>query len=278
LEIRDNRCSREDPALSPETPPLGWHEVTLPRAGIWYRHLGRAALPVDAHHVHFLNRGESHRVSHPYGCGDRNTGLVVAARALHSLMVGLDPRATPETPFARTHARLDDRTDAAHRVLLAAVRSAAIEPLEVEELALRLLAATVQGGGNDATADLARSRRDLAEAARGLLHQDLAMPVSLADLATRLCSSPFHLCRVFAAHAGMPLHRYRLLLRLRAATGLLVETRAPLAEIAAATGFHDRSHLSRVFTRRLGMAPAELRRRARGALLRELVRGLLPAD
>lgn len=282
LEIRDNRCSRDDPALSPEIPPLGWHEVALPRQGLWFRHLGRRALPVDSHHVHFLNRGESHRVSHPAGCGDANTGIVVEPVSLQAIVAEVDPAATPESPFTRTYAIAGDRLHAAHRVLLAAVRDTepdrVVETLAVEELALLLVAATVRCSGQEPErreGSVPRSQRDLAEAARALLHRHLSEPLSLGDVAEALAASPFHLCRAFSAHAGMPLHRYRLLLRLRMAVGLMLEGGAPLADIAAATGFHDRSHLSRLSRRHLGLAPAELRRRARAGRIEELMNAML---
>lgn len=277
LEIRDNRCGRHDPALSPETPPLAWHEITLPRRGLWLRHLGREALPVDRLHVHFLNRGESHRVSHPLGCGDANTGLVVAATTLCEVMTAMDHRATPERPFLRTHARLDARADAAHRLLLAAVRADELEPLAIDELALRLLANVLRSGGvgPHAPAPLRRSQRDVAEQALAVLHQRLGEPLALVDVACAVGSSPFHLCRVFTAHFGTSLHRYRQSLRLSAALDLVVDGSADLAAIAAATGFSDRSHLSRLFTRRFGLSPSQLRERRRPLLRRDGIRELL---
>ncbi len=271
LEVRDNRCARRDPALSPATAPLAAHEVVFPRHGLWCRHLGRQALPVDQNHVHFLNRGESHRVSHPNGCGDANTGLLVAADVLREIVARFDRRTGRDAPFRRTHAPVDERTCAAHRLLVAALRRpGAADAMAVEEIALRLVAAAVaQAHRADAVDDgerrapLPRSQRDLAEAARALLHRRLDAPLRLCDVTAALGSSPFHLCRVFHRHTGSSLHRYRRRLRLHAALGMLVETDAPLVDIAAATGFADRSHLARALARALGCAPGRLRRSAR---------------
>jgi transcriptional regulator GlxA family with amidase domain len=44
---------------------------------------------------------------------------------------------------------------------------------------------------------------------------------------------------------------------------MLHETRLPLAEIAAVTGFSDQSHLARHFRRRTGMPPSLARWRDR---------------
>jgi AraC-like DNA-binding protein len=281
LEIRDNRCSRRDPGLTGETPPLPWHELTLPRQGLWYRHLGRRALPVDVHHAHFLDRGESHRVSHPAGCGDRNTGLILASATLRELLAAAAVD-DGELRFGRAYTRVDDRLHAAHRLLLAAaalVERGELEPLTVETLALQLAARTLGVAmAAPAPALPARAQRDLVEAARAALHGDLDRPVSLADVAAAVGSSPFHLSRLFSAHVGVPMHRYRLLLRLRAAVELIVTGAQPLAEVAAATGFADRCHLTRLCRRHLGLSPAQLRQRLSAARLPGLLQQLLAAN
>lgn len=281
LEIRDNRCSRRDPGLTGDTPPLPWHELTLPRQGLWYRHLGRRALPVDVHHVHFLDRGESHRVSHPAGCGDRNTGLILAPATLRELLAAASPADDGELRFGRACTRVDDRLHAAHRLLLTAAALAdrgELEPLTVETLALQLAARTLGVAMAAAAAPLpARAQRDLVEAARVALHGDLDRPVSLADVAAAVASSPFHLSRLFSAQVGMPMHRYRLLLRLRAAVELIVTGSQPLAEIAAVTGFADRCHLTRLCRRHLRLSPTQLRQHLAAARLPGLLQQLLAA-
>jgi len=78
---------------------------------------------------------------------------------------------------------------------------------------------------------------------------------ALAKIAGR---SPFHFTRVFARSVGMTPYRYVVHLRLQRALELMRDGRHSLAEIAAATGFADQSHLSRWVRRVHGVSPTEL--------------------
>lgn len=78
---------------------------------------------------------------------------------------------------------------------------------------------------------------------------------ALAKIADR---STFHFTRVFARSVGMTPYRYVVHLRLQRAVELMRGGRHGLAEIAAATGFADQSHLSRWVRRVHGVSPTEL--------------------
>src|SRR5262245_31858198 len=103
VEIRENHCLRTDPSISTPTAPLPFHEIVIPRRGCWIRHLEQEQLVVDPNHVHFFNRGEVHRVEHPHGCGDVNTGLILPDDSLLDVLRAVDPRAEErrERPFPR---------------------------------------------------------------------------------------------------------------------------------------------------------------------------------
>ena len=274
LEIRDNACNRHDTELSRETAPMPYDEIVFGRVGLWCRHHGRRTLPVDARHVHFFARGESHRVSHPAGCGDRNTGLTVEANALAAIAEDTGA-ATPTSPFATRHLPIDGRTMAAHRLLLASARHAsrqAIEPLAIEELALRLLRRVLGAGATPVAPPLLKKQqRDLVDRARAALHNDLATPLSLGDVATDVGCSPFYLARTFSSATGSSLMKYRSHLRVALATGMILDTQLALADIAAATGFADRSHLTRTLRRVLGLPPTTLRQAAMTEVARRLL-------
>lgn len=76
----------------------------------------------------------------------------------------------------------------------------------------------------------------------------------LVDLAEQLGTHPSHLVRVFAREYGLPPHRYLTGRRVDRARRLLLDG-MPAAEVAAAVGFHDQSHLTRHFRRMLGVTP-----------------------
>jgi AraC-like DNA-binding protein len=66
--------------------------------------------------------------------------------------------------------------------------------------------------------------------------------------------------RKFLQATGHTPHRYRLRLRIERAAAWLREGKMSIDEIAAATGFCDRFHFSRVFKQVLGTSPARYRR------------------
>jgi AraC-like DNA-binding protein len=95
--------------------------------------------------------------------------------------------------------------------------------------------------------------------ARDYLGDRLPDRVTLDELAAAAGTDKFRIVRLFRAATGMPPHRYQLAQRIRLARRML-ERGVPIAEVAAATGFVDQSHLHRHFRRTLGMTPASYAR------------------
>jgi AraC-like DNA-binding protein len=79
--------------------------------------------------------------------------------------------------------------------------------------------------------------------------------VRLDALAAAAGLSRFHFVRVFARSTGQTPHSYRTSRRINAARRMLSADSAP-ADVAAACGFADQSHLTRTFRRLLGVTPA----------------------
>jgi AraC-like DNA-binding protein len=88
-------------------------------------------------------------------------------------------------------------------------------------------------------------------------HLDEKMRVD--GLAALAGLSTDHFARAFHQSVGVPPHTYLLRRRLEHVEHMLRETRAPLSEIALATGFSDQSHLARHFRRWAGMSPRQVR-------------------
>jgi AraC family transcriptional regulator len=95
-----------------------------------------------------------------------------------------------------------------------------------------------------------------------LIEDDLAAPLTLADLAAVAHVSPFHFARLFRASTGVSPHQYVVQRRVDRARELLVRTAVPLPEVAARCGFADQSHLARQVRRHLGLTPGALRAQA----------------
>ena len=84
--------------------------------------------------------------------------------------------------------------------------------------------------------------------------------VTVHDLSQALGTSPDHLSRLFCAETGMTLKTYVNRVRVEAARQLLRETGDKLEAVASLVGFHDASHLSRLFVKYLSSRPGDVRR------------------
>ena len=81
-----------------------------------------------------------------------------------------------------------------------------------------------------------------------------AEAVTLADLASLVSLSKFHMLRVFHASVGLPPHAFLTRVRILHAQAL-IRAGVSLTRVALDTGFSDQSHLIRHFKRALGVTP-----------------------
>jgi AraC-like DNA-binding protein len=96
--------------------------------------------------------------------------------------------------------------------------------------------------------------------AKEILAADLAGSTPLAEIAGACGLSAGHFARAFRVSTGLAPHSWLLRARVDHAMTLLRQHNPSLSEIALACGFADQSHLSRVFTRQIGMSPRSWRR------------------
>lgn len=99
------------------------------------------------------------------------------------------------------------------------------------------------------------------ERAKALLADSLDEQVLIADIADACGVSRGHFIRGFRIATGVTPYHWLLRQRMARARDLLVQTRMPIADVAAACGFSDQSHMTRVFTRLSGTTPGAWRRR-----------------
>ena len=93
-----------------------------------------------------------------------------------------------------------------------------------------------------------------------LMVSNLAADLSLKRLASECDLSVTQFARAFRQSTGKPPHRWLLDRRVEVALSMLTGSRASLAEIASSCGFADQSHFTRVFAKKVGMAPSGWRR------------------
>lgn len=71
--------------------------------------------------------------------------------------------------------------------------------------------------------------------------------------------SKYHFGKAFRQSTGMSLHGYVLARRMRRSQELLAKSDLPLAAVAGAAGFSNQSHLTSVFSTRMGIPPGSYR-------------------
>jgi AraC family transcriptional regulator len=84
--------------------------------------------------------------------------------------------------------------------------------------------------------------------------------VSLKEVARQCHLSVSHFSRAFRRSMGVPPHSWLLRHRIEVAKERLRDPRSSVLEVALTCGFADQSHLTRVFTRMVGLSPAAWRR------------------
>jgi AraC-like DNA-binding protein len=213
-----------------------------------YRKARRESLPGE---VVILHPDELHD-------GEAGTASALLYRMLYirpeAIREALGARASA-LPFVRGGHSKDRRLS---RAVLRAVDdvSRPLQPLEADEAvadvaeALLALDRTAAAGRMASSGVPAAIRR-----ARDLLEEAGAEPVSAHDLEVATGLSRFDLIRHFRRAFGTSPHRYLVMRRLERARDMMRDPSAPLADIAAATGFADQAHLTRQFGKAFGFTP-----------------------
>lgn len=137
------------------------------------------------------------------------------------------------------------------------------DPALLQTLAAAILAgfrrAAPQSGAPHAGGLTPVQHRRVADAMRRNLHRSL----TVAELAAEAGLSESWFARAFRATTGQTPARALAQARIDAAKAMLSAGTAPLAEIAAATGFADQAHFTRAFRAATGTTPAVWRAAAR---------------
>ena len=102
--------------------------------------------------------------------------------------------------------------------------------------------------------------RRLLEAVRSRVIADLTNALNVAALAAEYGMSRTHFSHFFRSRTGVTPARFVAEVRIHHATRMLVETRAPLKQVALDCGFANANYFSKVFRRFQHMSPAAYRR------------------
>lgn len=266
-------CSQGRRELSEEKEQL-WHVIGFIHTGAYILHFRGEEVLIDSTSLVFYNPAEPFQSSHPFGCHDHGSALILRRETLLDVMTCFDPSAEdrPDAVFTAIHRKGFSDSYLLQRLLVESVREMP-DPLAVEAATLRLLGKIAEGCSRQEERRPAprretdRARRRYVEDAKSLLQGRFRERLRLDDVARELYVSTFHLCRLFKEETGLPLHRYLNRLRLREAMEPVVEGQKDLGELALALGFSSHSHFTAAFKKEFGRSPAEVRRLAKTSRL-----------
>jgi len=259
------------------------NHIVFPRSGVFVKRIGRNEIVADPNHVLFFRKHEPYRVAHPVGIGDECTVLAFAPELLTEAVATYQPRAydSPEQPFEFTHALSEQSIFLSQHRLRQQALSKHRDALAVDELAVDLLTGVIRSvysargfSTKHGRPETIRIHREQAHRACLLLSARYAESLGLAEIASVVFASTFHLARLFKRVTGLSLHQYRNRLRLRIALERIVAGEKDLTGLALDLGFSSHSHLTDLFHRAFGLAPSECRRSATTRRHREMSKNL----
>ncbi len=259
VTIGQFRCGVRHPEFR-DTGPIRRAVVVFPRTSVWIRHAGEREFVADPNVVTIYNRGQRYQRFPISPDGDLCDWFALSDELALDVALSIAPssRMTAERPFAFARSQSSTKLYARQRSLQTRAASGVLCALEAEEEVIGIVAESLAAAQvSSSEASLCR-RRDLAEGARAELARTALENLPVTEIARRLGTSPFHLCRVFRAHTGQTMHGYRVRLRLRHAISRM-DGSSSLSTIALDCGFASHAHLVRICRRELGMVPTVVR-------------------
>jgi AraC family transcriptional regulator len=243
-----------------------WHVISFVHESAFVLHAeGRSDL-VDSTAAILYNPCSPYRSTHPFGCSDHGSAVVVHRRTLLRVMARYNPavQERPDALFPVLLGRGLSRAYLLQRTLVRGLRQgASYDPLELESALLSIVGAVAKSacqlaGQGRKIVDSSRARRSYVLDAQVMLKERFREPLRIEDVAEALHVSPYHLCRLFKKETGIPIHRYLNRLRLREALEPIADG-VNLGELALSLGFVSHSHFTTAFRKEFGVPPSQAR-------------------
>lgn len=105
------------------------------------------------------------------------------------------------------------------------------------------------------------SKKYVAEQVIGYIEDHYSEKISLDQIAENMYLSPFYISRIFKGETGSTPIRHLINLRLEKAKELLEKGyQGSIQEVAALVGYDDAYHFSKLFKKRYGISPSQIRK------------------
>ena len=97
------------------------------------------------------------------------------------------------------------------------------------------------------------------QAAKAYIHNNFQFPITIVDIATSVSVSPNYLANLFASQGEVTPKRYLTIVRMEAASRLLLTSDSSVSDVSKAVGYSSPLHFSKVFTNYYGISPLHYR-------------------
>ncbi len=253
FNVAEYQCCGEPAITDEETSPFP--EIVMVRAGAFVRCDAAGSAYLDPTTIGFFEAQRPYTIRHLRPEPDVSTIIAIRDPAALADELGI----TTDQIFGRSAVRASPAARLAHRRLLNACHAQGAEAL-AEELAVELILNAAAASHDLALAD-ATNRTEQAIAIVDFVNRNFREPILLRDIGQAIGLSQFQICRVFRAHMGVSVREYLTGLRVDAAVAALLETDAPITDIALDVCFSSHSHLSTTMRRLHGVTPRQIRAR-----------------
>jgi AraC-like DNA-binding protein len=245
-----------------------WPNIAFPRVPLGIRPADEPLVLGDLNTAILFPVGRPYRRISIGGGGSWTEWIELRPDVLEEIVLDHEPGAAMPAPFRAGGAPASSRAHLAHRSLREALaRDGGLDALALEERALAVACEVLRAGfelhgrrRRATRASVERAQRRAVFEVQALLNHELAAPLPLSAISRAVEMSPYHLCRVFRERTGVPIHRYRDGLRVRASLDRLAERDASVLEVALDLGYANEAHFSDAFRRAFGVRPGAFRR------------------
>jgi AraC-like DNA-binding protein len=196
-----------------------------------------------------------HEIAVPVRLGNETIGFLITGQVLR------------EEPTERAFAEFEERVRRTGvRLALASLRKAYFETpvvgTNVQKASQRLLhifAEHLASLANQIVLENTHSEPFLLQRTKAYINEHLDEEISLGELARRVGSSKFYICKLFKRCMGITFTEYRSRCRVEKAKSLLLEPNRRVSEIAFDAGFQSLTHFNRIFRSIVGESPSNFR-------------------
>ena len=136
--------------------------------------------------------------------------------------------------------------------------------LEMDNMVLEFMNMIVSAISNisiedELNASLNMNRLATVEMAKEYLNENFITDISLQEISTHCCVSPFHFSRIFKKFTSYTPHQYLQNIRLKHGEMLLKNTNKPVSEISFAAGFNSTEYFASAFRQKYKVNPSQYR-------------------